>query len=236
MKKPNKLTDRSGRKLSDVLFSYLLVHRRLFRCSREFHGTEYGGWMICPDGLTKSSVVYSFGVGEDASFDLSLIARYGPEVCGFDPTPKSIAWVEGQTWPAQFHFHPFGIGASDRMAAFFAPDNPEWISHTILPRDFSAQSATHVQLLRLQTIAEMLGHQEIAILKMDIEGAEYEVIGDLVKTPTVKVRQVLVEFHHWLYPGISVRATHAAIRKLEKAGYKLFAISDKGLEFSFIRP
>jgi hypothetical protein len=82
----------------------------------------------------------------------------------------------------------------------------------------------------------MLEHQQIDILKMDIEGAEYEVIDDLVNLHTVTVRQILVEFHHWLYPMVSIKETITAIHKLEKAGYKLFNISEKGIEFSFIRP
>ena len=80
----------------------------------------------------------------------------------------------------------------------------------------------------------MLGHQEIEILKMDIEGAEYEVVDDLVKTPTIRVRQVLVEFHHFSL-NVPVEAISTAIRRLEQAGFRLFNISGKGFEFSFIR-
>lgn len=198
-----------------------------------FHGTEYGGWSIIPDCLSESALVYSFGVGEDASFDLETIAHYGIEVHAFDPTPRSIDWVKNQTWPPQFHFYPFGIGASDRAAAFFPPKNADHVSHTILPRNNAAGEAIQVQLYRLKTIADMLGHEEITILKLDIEGAEYEVIDDLVKTPEIKIQQILVEFHHFL-PNVSDETTQEAIDKLSTAGYKVFNISKRGYEFSFI--
>ena len=88
----------------------------------------------------------------------------------------------------------------------------------------------------VKTIVEMLGHHEIDILKMDIEGAEYEVIDDLLDEPIDRIQQILIEFHHWIYPSISLKATSNAISKLENEGYKLYNISKKGVEFSFIHP
>ncbi|MBP1465733.1 FkbM family methyltransferase [Candidatus Chloroploca sp. M-50] len=205
----------------------------VFQVRTSFHGTEYGGWTICPDGLTASSLIYSFGVGEDTSFDLELIAQYGVEVHAFDPTPKSIAWVQSNSWPDRFHFHPIGIGSSDRMAFFFPPDDPSHVSHSILPRRNAASAPTQVQLFRLKTIADMLGHQQIDLLKMDIEGAEYEVITDLLDTHNIIIRQILIEFHPF-FEGLTYNATANSIRQLEKRGYRLFNISNRGTEFSFI--
>jgi FkbM family methyltransferase len=210
-----------------------MIDHQPVRVNTALHGTEYGGWTICPDHLSACSTIYSFGIGEDASFDTEVIRHYGAEVHAFDPTPKSLDWVKKQSWPAKFHFHPIGIGASDRVAAFFPPENPGHVSHSILERG-SAASAIQVKLQRLATIAEKLGHREIEILKMDIEGAEYEVVDDLVKTPEVRIRQILVEFHHF-FPGIAVEATDTAIRQLDAAGYRVFNVSKRGYEYSFIR-
>lgn len=200
-----------------------------------FHGTEYGGWALKADGLTANSVVYSFGIGEDASFDLSLISAYGVNVYAFDPTPKSIAWVNRQSWPASFNFYPIGLGAADRIAEFFPPENPDHVSHTILNRQSTAANAIKVEIHRLKTIAEMLDHQHIDILKMDIEGAEYEVIDDLIDSPEISVYQVLVEFHHF-FPEIPVERTQKALKKLTDIGYRVFHVSDRGLEYGLVRP
>jgi len=208
---------------------------QLVRQNTVYLGSEYGGWAICPDYLSPSSVVYSFGIGEDASFDLGILVEYGSELHAFDPTPKSIAWVRQQySWPSGFHFHPFGVGASDRQALFYPPDNPDHVSHSIVPRGALSDGVVQVQLLRLKTIAEMLGHERIAILKMDIEGAEYEVIDDIIRTPEIDIQQVVVEFHHF-FDGFSIDDTHMAIDLLEMAGYKPFNISNRGVEYSFIR-
>ena len=43
----------------------------------EYHGSAYGGWNVAASQLNKDSIIYSFGVGEDISFDTSLIEKYG---------------------------------------------------------------------------------------------------------------------------------------------------------------
>jgi hypothetical protein len=45
---------------------------------------------------------------------------------------------------------------------------------------------------------------------------------------------VLVEFHHH-FPGIGLGATVESVRRLNSAGYRIFHISERGLEFSFVR-
>jgi hypothetical protein len=52
----------------------------------EVLGTNYGGWYVPIDmNLTKDSVVYSAGVGEDISFDILLQNKYDCHVYLIDP-------------------------------------------------------------------------------------------------------------------------------------------------------
>ena len=52
----------------------------------ERHGGLDAGWFIPAGMFDAHSVVYSGGLGEDASFDLDLISRYSCQVWAFDPT------------------------------------------------------------------------------------------------------------------------------------------------------
>ena len=94
----------------------------LINCSTERYGTEYGGWVFCPTDLTKTSIVYSLGIGEDTSWDEELIAKHGLEVFGFDPTPKSAIYVQQRNL-SKFNF--FQIGVADRNGSFdfYPPKN-----------------------------------------------------------------------------------------------------------------
>ncbi len=202
-------------------------------CPTERHGSDYGGWTVNPTLLSKNSVVYSVGVGEDASFDVAMIRRFGVTVHAMDPTPKSIAWARKQGFPSEFVLHEYGLAASDGELTFYPPENPEHVSHTILDRPQTASGAIRVPVKRLATIMRELGHTRIDLLKMDIEGAEYEVIDDLAKTG-YPISQLLIEFHH-RFPQVGDAKTEAAIRTLNGAGYKIFSIAPNGEEYSFIR-
>ena len=73
---------------------------------------------------------------------------------------------------------------------------------------------------------------EQAILKIDIEGFEYGVLRDLLKTKC-KVGQICVEFHHGIVPGIRKGDSLRAILRLAAAGYRL--ISRDQLNYTFLR-
>ena len=47
-------------------------------------------WVLATDLLNKESIVYSFGIGKEISFDLAIIEEFGLSVNAFDPTPNSI--------------------------------------------------------------------------------------------------------------------------------------------------
>src|SRR5262245_30032512 len=75
-------------------------------------GGDERGFAIVPELLMRTSIVYSFGVGADATFDLELIGRFGCTVHLFEPRPRHLAWARTQSLPPQIKLHP--IGLSDR--------------------------------------------------------------------------------------------------------------------------
>jgi FkbM family methyltransferase len=178
--------------------------------------------------------LYSLGVGDDISFDLSLIEKYGVKVYAFDPTPKSIRWVRSQRLPKDFYFYEYAVLDYDGTATFYPPDDPTWVSYTISAHQYAtAHRAIESPTRRLGSILRELGHHRIDILKMDIEGSEYAVIKDMLHSG-IDVSQLLVEFHH-RFKDIGIEQTKMVIKLLRKHGYKIFAISSSGDEISFIR-
>lgn len=202
-------------------------------CKKETLGSEYGSHTVCLENLSSDAVVYSAGIGEDISFDLAMIERVGATVHGFDPTPRSLEWLKTQDLPEKFHVHGYGFANFDGTAMFNPPKNPNHISHTILDRPETSEGAFEVQLRRVATIAAELGHSAIDVLKMDIEGAEYDVLDDLEKGDLV-VNQLLIEFHHQ-FESIPFSRTQAAVKQIEAMGLQLFHISDCAREYSFLR-
>jgi FkbM family methyltransferase len=163
---------------------------------------------------------------------MELINNYNLIVHGFDPTPKSIEWFKLQNFPPSFILHEYGIADFNGDILFNPPENPDHVSYTILDRQETKGNAITVKVKKLDTIMDELGHTSIDILKMDIEGAEYQVIEDLISSG-IQPTQILVEFHH-RFPYVGLRATKNAIAKLRKAGYCLFSVSETKEEYSFI--
>lgn len=199
-------------------------------CEQVCLGDAGARWCICPEGLSASSVVYSFGVGENISFDLELICRFSVRVHAFDPTPRSIEWLGRQSLPKDFVFQAYGVADFNGHAKFLPPANPAHVSHTLVERE-TPWPAIEVPVHRLASIMKMLGHDSIDLLKMDIEGAEYAVLKDLLVSG-IPVNQLLVEFHH-RWPEVGVEKTKQAIRDLNEGGYRIFSVSSSGEEYGF---
>jgi FkbM family methyltransferase len=196
-----------------------------------------GGWWFTPEGLNENSIVYSLGVGDEIDFDLSIIDKYGVTVHGFDPTPNSIDMLAGTDLPDRFHFHPWAVTAQDGSLKFYPrlkkDGSKSDVMYTMIAEKETIDDVIEVPAYSLSSIAEKLGHQHIDLLKMDIEGAEYEVLDGLLASP-IKPTQLLVEFHH-RFADIGMEKTADIIRRLRDDGYKIFAISEIGREVSFLR-
>ena len=209
---------------------------RQIKCSRLTFGNRYADWTFCPNNLDEHSVIYSFGVGEDISFDLKLMEHYNLHIHAFDPSPRSIEWVQKQHFKEEFHFYPFGLAGQDGSIAFSEPAESGIHSLTMTDSTEGVDTGltTHVlPVHRLPTVLQKLGHQRIDILKMDIEGAEYEVIEDIINS-SVPITQVLIEFHH-RFKSIGIGMTRQAISRLNETGYRIFSVSASGEEISFIK-
>jgi len=203
------------------------------KCRLEKFGTEYGGYWLDSSRMNRSAVVYSLGIGEDISFDLSLIERFGVEVEAFDPTPKVKKWLAEQSLPPQFHFHATGITGHDGEETFYAPPRKDWVSHSLVPARQYGREAVHFPVMRLRTAMVPRGHRRIDVLKVDIEGAEYAVIEEIVREK-IPVTQLLVEFHHRLY-SVGTGKTRTTIAQLEKYGMKISYVCPRKEVFTFVQ-
>jgi FkbM family methyltransferase len=218
-----KVLSRPFRRKLAVLMGKDLHISRSLDLPVEFHGTEYGGFAILRDSLSSSSVVWSCGIGEDASFDTSVIAKYGCTVHGFDPTPRSIAWVRANVTDSRFQLHESAISDNDGTLRLYLPRETDWVSASLVSGDHTRGEHIDVPTRRLGAIRRELGVPDV--LKMDIEGAEYNVLRDLLTGPAPFFpKQLALEFHHF-WPEVGLAKTRDALATLNSAGYRIAWVS-----------
>lgn len=196
-------------------------------------GNAGAAWTFCPDLLPPGGVVYTVGCGEDISFDLALLARYPVQVVAFDPTPKAIAFMRRQALPPAMRFVDAGLAHYDGTMTFHPPADPAHVSYSVAPAGSTSRGDVVARVQRLATFMRELGHQELALLKMDVEGTEYAIIDELTRAP-LPVAQLLVEFHHGIGP-YTWRQTRQAIQRLRRHGFQLAAISASQQDYCFVR-
>jgi FkbM family methyltransferase len=228
--------------IKDIFYILLRIRKILIKkdilnlCFNRYRfkrfGTDYGSWVIVPD-IDNKSIVYSIGIGNDLSFDIDLINNFNVPIFAYDPTPKCIEWLKNQKLPSQFIFMPIGLASFDGEIKFNLPESPDYISASITVHNKNSDYFI-APVNRLLTLMKYNQHTYIDLLKIDIEGAEYEVIKDVISSG-IMIKQLLIEFHH-RFQEIGISQTITAIKNLEKYGYKLIYVNQKtGEEYTFIK-
>lgn len=175
-------------------------------------------WHVCLSGLTPQSTVVSAGVGTGISFELALAKRAGCRIQLLDPTPTALhtmSLVENQH--PLIDFRPVGLAGVSEPRSFAPPRDEAEGSYFV--EEHQATEGVWLPCEDLATIMHASGHERIDLLKMDIEGSEYEVVEQIIGAP-LSVRQLCVEFHPWISPAMAAR-TRQCLWNLRRAGFRL---------------
>lgn len=204
------------------------------KVATEHHGSESCGWPVLADSLNAASIIYSFGVGEDASFDVSLIRKYGCRVLAFDPTPKSLDYVRRTIDDPHFVIHSTALADHVGTLELFLPTNMDHVSASLEMTDRTSGSSFMAECATLGQIMRRNGHDHIDVLKVDIEGAEYSALGTGDGLDCLRhTHQLLIEFHHWMAP-FRVRDTLGLCERLKAIGFRVAWTSPLGHEVLFV--
>ena len=218
-------------------------------------GTEYGGWSVPVEGIGPGDTVVSAGAGEDISFDIEVAKKFKPRIVIVDPTPRARKHYEETTKlirngdaapinnnPDELYaaeaddldlisFSPVGLWDKDTTVRFFPPANEAHVSHSI-DNMHETEGGFDAECVTLDTLMERESFDDISVLKMDIEGAEFAVI-DYMLGHSIKPRYLMIEFH----PGkdeqekVHRTRTNEYVDKLGRVGYSL--VENRGWDYVF---
>lgn len=104
------------------------------------------------------------------------------------------------------------------------------------PNDALKGTVTEVPILTMKSMLRKMNHGHLAILKMDLEGGEFDVIDEWARAGyRVPADQILIEFHEryfWKQPGYRNLVPNA-VQKMAVLGFKL--VVRTRLEYTFAR-
>jgi len=189
-------------------------------------------WTILKRNLHAGSIIYSGGVGEDISFELELIDQFGVAVHLFDPSPMALETLSAVTrHQDKLCFKPLGLAGSTKPMSFARMDDcnsglAHWRKETVTSAEIQFPCTSVLDEMRANR------HTEIDLLKIDIEGFEYEVLESCL-ADNVLPKQICVEFHHFLEGMPSRSNTAALLWRLYQHGYVL--VHKNQYDYTFYR-
>ena len=158
---------------------------------------------------SPSCVIYSYGISTDISFELQLLRRTNCELHLFDPTIGEL--------PFNNKFRNSSLSLSTAIQQSKSQKNDALQFRDVSSRVFFHKSALstesggsdernlHMMNEHILDTMYRLNHSFISILKVDIEGAEWQVFADLfgrfapngqLRGPSVPIGQILIELHY----------------------------------------
>jgi FkbM family methyltransferase len=150
-------------------------------------GTDYGGWWIPSSILSDHSakrVLVSAGLGHDVSFD-QLALKAGFEVIGIDPIPECIAYAHENLKSFRgVKLLAKGLWVESGTKSFYSPN--------VVGHDSFSITNSHHTAVEMALTFDVVGIHDLfqenttlcdvnsyIYLKMDIEGAELAILGEI---------------------------------------------------------
>jgi FkbM family methyltransferase len=181
-------------------------------------GSDYGGWTVPVDLIEPGWRCLCAGAGIDVTFDLTLAERFGATVITVDPTEESRDHVARADPDGRLEFVPAALWQTDGELEMFVAADP---THRTLSSDDLQGTGRSVRV----PARSVASFGPVDLVKLDIEGAEYDVL-PLLDT---HVRVLCVEMH----PTRGVSAALGAFRALRAGGFEL--VARHGADFTFVR-
>lgn len=196
------------------------------------------GWYIYPRCFReKPLVVYGVGCGEDISWDMGMVDKYGAKVYLFDPTPKSLRYVrpiQARYGDEKMVLTEEGMSNAEGSLTFTLPKEKSFVSMRQVEDGIMNTGGGEITV-RVNTLKNWMNkfdHDYLDVLKIDIEGSEYDVLEQLIEEKWFPFTQLLVEFHQrFLFD----KSRHTKVlHELKSNGIILFKVVHNQ-EFHFIK-
>lgn len=185
--------------------------------------------------FNERSVIIDGGCGYLAELSNYLIDKYGLTAFGVDPTHKhaaSLKRIEERT-NGRFRYLRLAIAADDGFQTFFESREMEsgslFTDHTNVR---GSETISYVaEAVSVRSLIRRTRTEAVDLLKLDLEGAEYEIFEGIDVADLGPFGQIFIEFHHHALRRFTKDDTRRIVEKLCHGGLKTFTLDDHNYLF-----
>ena len=175
--------------------------------------------------VDKSQVIIDVGCANYPQVGL-FFAKHNYRVILVDPTKKhKESLIKIQNDYENISYIPSAIGVSDSELVFYESNSK--ISGSLLANHSNTQTdnlSYNVEVLSIPTLLNKINESVIGFLKLDLEGAEFELIANSSNEMWSCINQIYLEFHHHC-TDYTYEDTIDCINKLKGFGFNVFKLN-----------
>jgi FkbM family methyltransferase len=188
--------------------------------------------------LNANSRVIDVGCSFEADFSQTMIRNFGAKAFAVDPTRKHAEALKQleKKYDGKLVYLPFAVCDRDGTLTFHESktnqsgsvraDHVNVMTDEIVKYDVTAVSLT--------SLLQHVGGGEIDILKLDTEGAEYDLLNDVTREDLRPFKQMFIEFHHHAVDKYDQADTQRIVDRITGFGFKPYTVDNANFLFERI--
>jgi FkbM family methyltransferase len=184
------------------------------------------GHTFLPSLMGPAPLVLDIGANE-GDFTRAMVQQFGCRVHALEPNPYLFADLQRSAIPG-VTVQNVALADTRGPRPFVLMENTEY-SHFSSAGD----SGIQVEAVTLGDLVSQIPKASIDLIKMDIEGAELDILECLPSEVMERFRQITVEFHQFLYPESRPRV-EAIKKRFRDAGFWVVDFTRTNMDVLFL--
>ncbi|MBL7086406.1 MAG: FkbM family methyltransferase [Candidatus Cloacimonetes bacterium] len=187
------------------------------------------------DKFHSSSIIIDVGCGFEADLSRHLISKYGLTSYGVDPTLKHAKFLRELEKETEYKFKYLPLALTKTNGRIIFHETLEHESGSI----FSSHKNILVDKIRtyevesvsLKGLIKKIGVETVDYIKLDLEGAEYELLVNVSQDELKAFKQIFIEFHHHAIKPYSINNTRKIVKYMYIKGFRSYSLDDSNYLF-----
>jgi FkbM family methyltransferase len=165
--------------------------------------------------LNENSLVVDVG-GFRGDWSAEISARYAPHIHILEPVPEFVQRLRDRfAGNPKIKIHPFGLGAVNESVSLHVQGDGSSVHR-------AGGDAVVAKVVCASDFIRSLPTDDISLLKINIEGSEYDLLDDVLDSGLMEcVRTLLVQFHDFVpAAGKRMQALHAQLSQTHRPQFQ----------------